>query len=36
MLRGWISNFRLTEVKGVQEERDGGIRRKLRCLLWRQ
>ena len=36
MLRGWISYFRLTEVKGVLEELDGWIRRKLRCLLWRQ
>ena len=35
-LRGWISYFRLTEVKGVLEELDGWIRRKLRCLLWRQ
>lgn len=36
MLRGWMSYFRLTEVKGVLEELDGWIRRKLRCLLWRQ
>ena len=36
VLRGWISYFRLTEVKGVLEELDGWIRRKLRCLLWRQ
>ncbi|MBU1619646.1 MAG: group II intron reverse transcriptase/maturase [Gammaproteobacteria bacterium] len=35
-LRGWISYFRLTEVKGVLEELDGWIRRKLRCLYWRQ
>jgi RNA-directed DNA polymerase len=35
-LRGWMSYFRLTEVKGVLEELDGWIRRKLRCLLWRQ
>lgn len=35
-LRGWISYFRYTEVKGVLEELDGWIRRKLRCLLWRQ
>lgn len=36
VLRGWISYFRLTEVKGVLEELDGWIRRKLRCQLWRQ
>ena len=36
VLRGWISYFRLTEVRGVLEELDGWINRKLRCLLWRQ
>lgn len=36
LLRGWMSYFRLTEVKGVLEELDGWIRRKLRSLLWRQ
>ncbi|AUG99571.1 group II intron reverse transcriptase/maturase [Prodigiosinella confusarubida] len=36
VLRGWISYFRLTQVKGVLEELDGWIRRKLRCLYWRQ
>jgi RNA-directed DNA polymerase len=36
ILRGWMSYFRLTEVKGVLAELDGWIRRKLRCLLWRQ
>ena len=36
VLRGWTSYFRLTEVKGVLEDLDGWIRRKLRCLLWRQ
>lgn len=36
VLRGWMSYFRLTEVKGVLQELDGWIRRKLRCLLWRQ
>jgi RNA-directed DNA polymerase len=35
-LRGWVSYFRLTEVKGVLEELDGWIRHKLRALLWRQ
>lgn len=36
VLRGWVAYFRLTEVKGVLEELDGWIRRKLRALLWRQ
>lgn len=36
LLRGWMSYFRLTEVKGVLEELDGWLRRKLRGLLWRQ
>ena len=36
VLRGWTSYFRLTEVKGVLQDVDGWIRRKLRCLLWRQ
>ena len=36
LLRGWMSYFRLTEVKGALEELDGWIRHKLRTLLWRQ
>src|SRR5690606_6923862 len=36
VLRGWMSYFRLTQVQGVLEELDGWVRRKLRCLLWRQ
>lgn len=36
LLRGWIQYFRLAEVKGVFEELDGWLRRKLRCLLWRR
>jgi group II intron reverse transcriptase/maturase len=36
VLRGWIAYFRLTEVKGLLEELDGWIRRKLRTVLWRQ
>jgi RNA-directed DNA polymerase len=36
VLRGWVNYFRLAEVKGVFEELDGWIRRKLRCILWRQ
>jgi len=31
-----MNYFRLAEVKGVFEELDQWIRRKLRCLLWRQ
>jgi RNA-directed DNA polymerase len=36
LLRGWINYFRLTESKGMLEELDGWLRRRLRCLLWRQ
>lgn len=36
LLRGWMQYFRLAEVKGVFEEVDGWLRRKLRCLMWRQ
>ena len=35
-LRGWVNYFRLAEVKGVFEELDQWLRRKLRCILWRQ
>jgi group II intron reverse transcriptase/maturase len=36
ILRGWVAYFRLTEVKGVLEDLDSWIRRKLRTVLWRQ
>jgi len=36
VLRGWINYFRYTQVKGTTEELDGWLRRRLRCLLWRQ
>jgi len=36
LLRGWMNYFRLAEVKGVFEELDSWLRRKLRCLIWRQ
>lgn len=36
LLRGWMNYFRLAEVKGVFEELDSWIRRKLRGLIWRQ
>ena len=35
LLRGWMNYFRLAEVKGIFEELDSWIRRKLRCLIWR-
>ena len=36
LLRGWAAYFRLTETKRALEEIDGWLRRKLRCILWRQ
>lgn len=36
LLKGWINYFRLAEVKGIFEDLDGWIRRKLRATLWRQ
>jgi RNA-directed DNA polymerase len=36
LLRGWITYFRLAESKTVVEELDRWVRRRLRCLLWRQ
>ena len=36
VLRGWAAYFKLTESRRVLEDLDGWIRRKLRCLLWRQ
>lgn len=36
ILRGWVNYFSLSEVKGMFEELDGWIRRRLRCILWRQ
>ena len=35
-LRGWIIYFRHSEVKGIFEELDGWLRRKLRRILWKQ
>jgi RNA-directed DNA polymerase len=35
-LRGWVNYFRLAEVKNAFEDLDAWVRRKLRCLLWRQ
>ena len=36
VLSGWANYFRLAETKSVFEDLDGWIRRKLRCILWRQ
>ena len=36
ILRGWMQYFRLAEARGIFEDLDGWMRRKLRCLLWRQ
>jgi RNA-directed DNA polymerase len=36
ILRGWINYFRLAQVKGTFEDLDGWLRRKMRCILWRQ
>ncbi len=33
---GWVRYFGLAQVKAVFEELDQWIRRKLRCMLWRQ
>jgi len=36
LLRGWIGYFQLTQSKGILADLDGWVRRRLRCLLWRQ
>ncbi len=36
VLRGWAAYFKLTETKTALEGFDGWLRRKLRCILWRQ
>jgi RNA-directed DNA polymerase len=36
ILRGWSNYYGLSKVKGVFEELDQWIRRRLRLLLWRQ
>lgn len=36
LLRGWIDYFKLSQVKLVFEDLDGWVRRKLRCVHWRQ
>jgi len=36
VLRGWVSYYRMAEVKGVFEDLDQWVRRRLRVILWRQ
>jgi len=36
LIRGWGNYFRMSEVKGVFEQLDSWIRRRLRCIRWRQ
>lgn len=36
LLRGWANYFCLSEVRRIFEEIDEWIRRKLRCIMWRQ
>lgn len=36
VLRGWINYCRLTDTRGILEQLDSWVRRRLRCLLWRQ
>ena len=36
VIRGWVAYFRMSDVRVSFEELDEWIRRKLRCLLWRQ
>ncbi|WP_345473865.1 group II intron maturase-specific domain-containing protein, partial [Modicisalibacter zincidurans] len=35
-LRGWASYFSLVDVKRPLEALDGWVRRRLRCVVWRQ
>jgi group II intron reverse transcriptase/maturase len=36
VMRGWKNYFQLSRVKWIFEELDMWLRRKLRCILWRQ
>lgn len=36
VLRGWAGYYRLAEARGIFEEIDAWVRRKLRCSQWRQ
>ena len=36
LLRGWITYFQLAQAKETLGDLDGWVRRRLRCVLWRQ
>jgi RNA-directed DNA polymerase len=36
LIRGWVAYFRKAEVKAAFEQLDQWLRRRLRCILWRQ
>lgn len=36
VIRGWCNYFRLSEFRGFAEDLDKWLRRRLRCILWRQ
>jgi len=36
VIRGWVAYYRLSEVKASFEMLDQWLRRKLRCIIWRQ
>ena len=36
VIRGWTAYYRLSDVHGVFEDLDKWVRRKLRCIQWRQ
>jgi len=36
LLRGWIHYFKLASVRSTFEDLDQWLRRKIRCILWRQ
>lgn len=36
IIRGWVAYYRMVVVLGSLQELDAWIRRKLRCLVWRQ
>ena len=36
VLRGWVAYFRMAEVKASFVELDAWVRRRLRCIVWRQ
>jgi len=36
IIRGWVNYFKYSEVKGLFEELDGWLRRRIRTLYWRR